>query len=544
MTNTLFYGDNLGILRDHVADESIDLIYLDPPFNSNRTYNVLFKEKSGDASPAQIEAFNDTWQWDRSAEKQYDELVIDGPANVSQMISAMRQFLGSNDMMAYLVMMAARLIELHRVLKPTGSLYLHCDPTASHYLKIVLDAVFSPRFFRNEIVWKRRTGSSSAVHGGHKFGAVTDAILFYTKTEISTFNPQYTMTAAGYQDYVESTFRFVDENGRRYRIADLANPAYRPNLIYEYKGYKPPANGWAISRAKMEQWEKEGRLEFPKTSSGRIQRRRFLDELKGKPVQNLWDDIDFIQSQAGERLGYPTQKPLALLERIISASSNPGDVVLDPFCGCGTAVIAAQKLGRQWIGIDVTHLAISLIKYRLEDSFPGIEFDVKGEPADEGAARMLAEADRYQFQWWALSLVKAKPIEGKEKKGADKGIDGVIVFVDDVSRKAKRCLVQVKSGGVNSGTMRDLVGTLQRENAELAMLVTLEQFSGPMRTESVEAGFYDSPGWGRSYPKVQIITIGELLSGKKPDLPPARQTFQQSPVIGESVQQKALDLAD
>lgn len=268
--------------------------------------------------------------------------------------------------------------------------------------------------------------------------------------------------------------------------------------------------------------------------------KRYSDEQKGVPLQDVWTNIKPMHNLSSERLGYPTQKPLSLLERIINASSNPGDVVLDPFCGCGTAVAAAQKLGRQWIGIDVTHLAITLIKNRLTDSFPGIEFEVKGEPADLGAARLLAEQDRYQFQWWALSLVKAKPVEGKEKKGADKGIDGVIIFVDDATHKPKRCLVQVKSGGVNSGTVRDLVGTLQREQAELALLVTLEPSTAPMRQEAVTAGFYDSPSWGRQFPKVQIVTIEELLGGKKLDLPPARQTFQQAPVIGEGASQGVL----
>lgn len=271
--------------------------------------------------------------------------------------------------------------------------------------------------------------------------------------------------------------------------------------------------------------------------------KRYLDETTGRSVQAVWDDIFPVNSQAKERLGYPTQKPLALLERIVNASSNPGDIVLDPFCGCGTAVAAAQKLGRRWIGIDVTHLAITLIKNRLTDSFPGIEFEVKGEPADVGAARMLAEQDRYQFQWWALSLVKAKPVDG-QKKGADKGIDGVIVFVDDPTHKPKRCLVQVKSGGVKSGTIRDLVGTLQREGAEMAMLVTLEPASGPMQTEAVEAGFYTSGFWGRDFPRVQIVTIEDLLAGKKPDVPPARQTFQQAPVIGERAAQGVLKLSE
>ncbi|CAN5642439.1 site-specific DNA-methyltransferase [soil metagenome] len=535
MINTLYYGDNLDVLRKYVPDASVDLIYLDPPFNSNRNYNVLFKEKSGDASPAQIEAFNDTWTWDRAAEKTYDELIHEGPANVSQMIGALRQFIGSNDMMAYLVMMAARLGELHRVLKPTGSLYLHCDPTASHYLKIVMDSIFGPERFMSEISWKRTSAHSDAAQGRRNYGHIRDVILYYCKSKDYSWQVQHTPYDEG---YVEQFYRHVEPGtGRRYQSDNLTAAKPGGDTSYEWKGVTPyKGRFWAYSRAKMDEFERQDRLVY--TKSGMPRYKRYLDEMLGVALQDDWDDIP--PASGRERLGYPTQKPLSLLERIINASSNPGDIVLDPFCGCGTAVVAAQKLGRQWIGIDVTHLAISLIKYRLQDSFPGIEFEVKGEPADAGSATMLAEADRYQFQWWALSLVKAKPVEGKEKKGADKGIDGVIVFVDDASQKPKRCLVQVKSGHVSSATIRDLVGALQREGAELALLVTLEPSSGPMQQEAVTAGFYDSVGWGRQFPKVQIITIEELMAGKKPDLPPARQTFQQAPVIGEGAKQHAM----
>ncbi len=536
--NVLYYGDNLDILRHHVASGSVDLVYLDPPFNSKRDYNVLFKERSGESSPAQIEAFTDTWQWDRAAEHTYDDLLTEAPANVAQMISALREFVGSNEMMAYLVMMAARLVELHRVLKPTGSLYLHCDPTASHYLKVVLDTIFGKENFRNEIIWKRRHGFTSAVHESNRFGNATDTILFYAKSHTAEFRPQYNKDLKEYKEYVEKSFTNVDHDGRLYQATSLTNPAYRPNLIYEYKGYKPPTNGWMISKEKMEKWDSEGKIHFPKDKNGRLRRKSYADELRGMPIQNVWDDIEQLGSHDAERLGYPTQKPLKLLERIISASSNPGDVMLDPFCGCGTSIVAAEKLGRRWIGIDVTHLAIALMRYRLQDAFPDAEFDVKGEPADLGSARTLAEADRYQFQWWALSLVKAKPIEGIEKKGADRGIDGVINFVDDQAGKLKRCLVQVKSGHVTSATIRDLVGTLHREKAELGLLVTLEPSSAPMRQEAASAGFYRSPGWNRDYPRVQICAIEELLDGKTPDLPPMRQTFAKAERIKTATHQQ------
>lgn len=546
MKNQLFYGDNLDILRDFIGDESVDLIYLDPPFNSNRNYNVLFKEKSGEESPSQIEAFTDTWVWNMDAEYAYNELTTSPPAQVASMIEAMRQFIGTNDMMAYLVMMAQRMKELHRVLKPTGSIYLHCDSTASHYLKMLMDTVFGPKNFRNEIIWKRRTGSSSSVHKSNKFGQITDTILFYAKSDLAAFHPQYSMTADGYQEYIDKFFRHVDEQGRRYRIADLANPAPRPNLMYDYKGYPHPPNGWAISREKMEQWDREGRLHFPKSKTGRIQRRRFLDELKGKPVQNLWDDIDFIQSQSSERLGYPTQKPLALLERIIEASSHEGDVILDPFCGCGTAVVAAQKLDRKWIGIDITHLAVSLIRTRMIDHFGrdvADQIEVHGEPKDIGAAKALFDLDPFQFEWWALSLVNAMPANDK-KKGSDKGVDGLIQFHVDTSGKTKRAIVQVKGGKVQAHYMRDLKGTMQREKADMAVMVTLQKPSKPMIDEAATAGVFTAPT-GHVYPAVQIITIEELLDGKKLRLPSDLDTFQRAPKIAKKTsRQQALGLED
>lgn len=376
----------------------------------------------------------------------------------------MRAFLKENDMMAYLTMMAVRLLELHRILKETGSLYLHCDPTASHYLKLVLDSIFDIRNFRNEITWKRRVGSSSAVHESNHFGICTDILLFYAKSDISPFHPQYNKDTPDYQAYIEERFNLVDENGRRFQADNLTNPAYRPNLIYEYKGYKPPANGWAISKKKMEEWDKEGRIYFPKDPNSRLRRKRFADELRGMPVQNLWTDIPEINSQAQERLGYPTQKPLALLERVVAASSNEGDLILDPFCGCGTTIHAAQKLNRQWIGIDITNLAISLIEKRLTDAFPGVKFEVHGTPKDLDGARALAAKDKYQFQWWAVSLVKAVPYGGK-KKGADSGIDGFIYFKPD-ARTTEKAIVSVKGGeNVNVAMVRDLAHVVKREKA-------------------------------------------------------------------------------
>jgi len=528
MPNTLYYGDNLDILREHIPSESVDLIYLDPPFNSNRSYNVLFKEESGKPSRAQIEAFDDTWRWPGAVETYY-ELAGSG-GKVGRMIVSLYDALGGNQMMAYLVMMSARLVELHRVLKPTGSIYLHCDPTASHYLKVMMDTIFGAQNFRNEIIWKRTSSHNDA---RRQFADVSDTVLFYSKGRETVFNPQY----GAYSDsYLTSFYRFFDSDGRRYRLSDLRSPNPRPNLMYEYKGYKPHPNGWAVSLEKMKILDAEGRLHYPKKVDGRIQLKRYLDERAGMPITTVWDDIQPIGAQAAERLGYPTQKPLALLERIINASSNPGDVVLDPFAGCGTAVVAAQKLGRHWIGIDITHLSTALLKNRLRDSFsllPKRDYDVVGEPVDHESARKLASEDRFQFQWWAGSLIAARPLGGaadskKGKKGADGGIDGEILFFDDQTHKPKRIIVQVKSGSVKVGDIRDLQGTITREKAEMGVFLTLEKSTQPMRDEAASAGFYRSPGWNRNYPKIQILTIEELLDGAQPNLPPANITFQRA----------------
>ena len=519
--NKLYFGDNLDILREHVTSESVDLIYLDPPFNSKATYNVLFQEKSGERSAAQITAFEDTWHWGMESEYAYREVVKEGARKLADLIQAFRLFLGQNDMMAYLTMMAQRLSELHRVLKPSGSIYLHCDPTSSHYLKLLMDAVFGLKNYRNEIIWKRRYGTFSTVHTSNKFGSCTDSLLFYVRSEEALFHPQYSFNDKNYREYVERTFKHTDEKGRRYRIADLANPAPRPNLIYEYKGYKPPKNGWAISREKMEQWDKEGRLYFPKSPDGRIQRKRFFDELKGKPVQSLWDDIEMISSQSAERLGYPTQKPETLLERIIHSSSKEGDLVLDPFCGCGTSIAVAERLKRRWIGIDITHLAISLMRHRLRDTLgPELSpYEVIGDPKDLSSARALAEENRYQFEWWALGLVDARPAQDK-RKGADRGVDGYINFFDDNSGKAKTIIVQVKSGGVTRSYIATLKGDREREKAPIGILITLEEPTKPMLEEAATAGYYEPEHFpGYQYPRIQILTIRELLDGKEAQYP-------------------------
>lgn len=505
--NLLYYGDNLDVLRRHIRDESVDLIYLDPPFNSARNYNVLFASRDGTQAAAQIRAFEDTWQWDQAAARQFEESVEAG-GKVSETLQAFRLILGTNDMLAYLTMMAPRLAELRRVMKKTGSLYLHCDPTASHYLKLLLDAVFSPLYFQNQITWRR-----THAHGDSKrrFASLSDTIFFYTKTNSFHFSPQYRPYT---QEYIEKHYRHRDPNGRRYQLVTLRSPNPRPNLVYEYKGYRPHPNGWAVSREVMEQLDAEGRLYFPEDKSGAIREKYYLDEMSGVLRGDVWDDIDPIGAQADERLGFPTQKPQALLERIISASSQLGDVVLDPFCGCGTTIAAAQKLGRNWIGIDITHLAISLIKSRVKTAFgDSVRVRVIGEPTTVEDARVLAASDPYQFQWWALGLVDAR---GVEKKGADKGIDGRLYFHTG-DGKTRSIIISVKAGKLQPSHVRDLSGVIQREKAEIGVLISFAEFSKPMRQEAASAGFYESP-WGK-HPRIQLLTIADLLEGKKIDYP-------------------------
>ena len=476
-TNVLYYGDNLEILRKYIPDNSIDLIYLDPPFSSKKDYNIIFKEATGELSAAQIKAFSDTWHWDKAAEGTFQDIVLNAPPKVAKLIDAIVGGLGRNDVTAYLVMMAIRLVELHRVLKDTGSLYLHCDPTASHYLKMVLDQVFGAKNFRNEITWcySRATSPRQKV-----WGRMHDTIFYYTKSDTWTFN-----------------------------VDDVRLP-YKPSSL-DREGYakKFHVNGDL----------KSGKCELSP---------------KGKFPEDWWD-IPFIRPNARERLGYPTQKPEALLERIIKASSNEGDVVLDPFCGCGTALVAAQKLNRKWIGIDITHLAIAVMKSRLEGSFPGIHFEVIGEPQDVAGAKALAREDRYQFQWWALSRIKAKPFPEERRKGADKGIDGVIDFVDRdeaTGKEAmKRAVVSVKSGHVHVKDIRELKDIASRH--AMGVFITLEPATREMRTEAVSAGSYHSPLWDRDYPKIQILTIEELLQGKALDMPSPSSPYAKAPKVSK-----------
>ena len=477
--NTLYYGDNLDVLRRHVADESVDLVYLDPPFNSNATYNVLFAERNGSRAAAQIKAFEDTWEWDEAAAKAYEETVEAGGL-VSRAMQAFRTFLGDSDMLAYLAMMAPRLVELRRVLKPTGSVYLHCDPTASHYLKMLMDAVFGPENFLNEIVWSYRRYTAKS----RRFQRLHDAILFYGRSDRAVFNDM--RGEYGEKSGVADSHYKQDDEGRWYR------------------------------------WQKR---------KGQEPYKIFLSP-EGRRLGDVWD-IPHINASARERLGYPTQKPEALLERIIKASSNEGDVVLDPFCGCGTAIAVAQRLNRRWIGIDITHLAIGLIKHRLRDAFGervAETYQTIGEPTSLPDAATLAAEEPFQFQAWALGLVGAR-VASSAKKGADKGIDGRLYFHDEAEGgKTKQVIFSVKAGNLTVAHLRDLRGVLDREKAQVGVLISMQEPTRPMRTEAAGVGFYDSP-WGTRHPRMQLRTVQELLAGKGLDIPPTgdRRTFKKAP---------------
>ncbi|PZR97539.1 MAG: site-specific DNA-methyltransferase, partial [Chloroflexi bacterium] len=496
--NLLYYGDNLEVLRDHVTKESVDLVYLDPPFNSNTAYNVFFPEKGGMQSAAQIQVFEDTWVWTDKAEQAYKELVTLGD-QVSLAMLGFRTLLKERNLMAYLAMMAPRLVMLRSVLKSTGSIYLHCDPTASHYLKVLMDAIFGPENFRSEIVW-RRTGA----HGKtRRYGPIHDTILFYTKSTSYRWNSP---TRPYMRGHVEEYF-VHDEKG--WRTAYYGNVLTGSGLRggesgKPWHGFDPSAKGrhWAIPGGLIEDLEEDvaGLGQHQKLdlllAHGHIKitpgqawpmYERYLKPSDGMPVPDIWafqpytegtvfgtnegidKDVRWLSPKDQERLSYPTQKPLALLQRILAASSNPGDIVLDPFCGCGTTIDAAQRMGRRWIGIDITHLAVSLIKKRLLDAYgEGVAktYRVIGEPKDLESAKALAAQDKYQFQYWVIGEVLGWPVE--QKKGADKGIDGRVYFFDEASSsKSKQVIISVKGGHTGVQDIRDLRGVLDREKAQI-----------------------------------------------------------------------------
>ncbi len=521
MVNQLFYGDNLDVLRRHIKDESVDLCYIDPPFNSKRNYNQIYNN-IGKEDQAQAQAFIDTWTWDDYANQGLAEILENYQGRFTaqsiDLIAGLTKVLSKGSLLAYLVHMTLRVVEIYRVLKPTGSFYLHCDSTVSHYLKLVLDAIFCPQggYFINEIVWKRTNAHSDTKQGRKAYGNITDVILYYSKSKDYKFNTHFLDYT---QDYVEKFYKYVDADGRRYQLDNLTGPGgeAKGNPYYEVMGVK---RYWRYSQENMNQLIAQGRV--IQTKPGTVPRyKRYLDEMSGTPLQNIWDDIKPIQSQSAERLGYPTQKPLAILDRIIQVSSDEGDVVLDAYCGCGTTVCASQRLNRQWIGIDITYQSISLILKRLEDSFgKGVleQLKLNGIPKDMEAAVALAnkkdDRTRKEFEKWAVLTYTNNRATINAKKGADRGIDGIAYFQGDKDEPEK-IIVQVKSGKVQSGDIRDLQGTITLEQAALGIFISLKDPTKEMIKTAKSAGIYQSRYMNQSSDKIQIVTIKEMLEQKK-----------------------------
>ena len=510
LTSQLYFGDNLEILRKHIRSESIDLIYLDPPFNSKANYNILFKTPKGITSPSQITAFGDTWHWTTESEKMYDYLVYH--SKIAPVIEGLKNAVGKNDIMAYVVMMAVRVVELHRVLKPTGSLWLHCDPTASHYLKVVADAIFDPKNFGSEIIWRRvSSGQKGSQYKSKKFGSNHDVILYYYKDNKRAHREIPTKVLT--DDELKAKFPLEDEYGRyNTQTPVFRSPSLgpRPNLCYTWRGItNPHPSGWRLSKEKLEEEYQKGNIEI--TDSGKVIRKARASEYRGENMGDVWTDIP--PAFGKERMGYPTQKPLALLERIIETSTKEGDIVLDPFCGCGTAVHASQKLNRRWIGIDITHLAVNLVKKRMRDAF-GVTVNITGIPKSFDGAEELARLNKFQFELWAVSLIPN--VMPNNKQVGDKGIDGIgYIKLEDGAAKV---IVSVKGGdALNPSMIRDLQGVLGREKATFGIFVPLREPTRKMREESATAGVFKTPL--ATYPKLQIYTISDYFAGKVPTLP-------------------------
>ncbi|HKC65064.1 MAG TPA: DNA methyltransferase [Pyrinomonadaceae bacterium] len=516
--NLLYYGDNLDVLRRHIHDETVDLCYIDPPFNSKRNYNQIYNN-IGQEDHAQAQAFVDTWTWDDHANDCLGQILtnvnaVQTPQSID-LIYGLDKVLGRGSLFAYLVNMTVRIAEIRRVLKPTGSFYLHCDPTASHYLKLICDSIFVSQGgdFKSEIIWKRSSAHSDTKQGRRQHGRIHDVILFYVKGNNWIWNPIYTPYD---EDYANQMYKYTEpKTGRRYGLFDLTGPggAAKGNPQFEIMGV---TRYWRFSEAKVRELIEQGRI--VQMAPGSVPRqKRYLDEMPGIPLQDVWTDIYPIGAQAAERLGYPTQKPESLLERIIGSSSNEGDTVLDAYCGCGTTTSVAQRLKRRWIGIDITYQSISLVLRRLEKAFGKKvlgQITLNGIPRDVESAVALAHKKddrvRKEFEKWAVLTYTNNRAIINDKKGADRGIDGTAYFMTSKKDNAK-IVFQVKSGHVGRSVIATLRGDMEREKAAMAVLITLEKPSHVMVEEAKAAGTYHHEMMGRSYDRIQIVTIKEII---------------------------------
>ena len=570
--NILYFGDNLDVMRNSLKTESVDLIYLDPPFKSAADYNVLFRAGGLKPDEAQMTAFKDTWTWDDGAQAAFAELQdISNPRLVS-IVNALHVALAESPMMSYIVMMAVRLHEMRRILKPTAALYLHCDPTASHYLKIVLDAIFGPENYLNEIIW-RRTGSHN---NSKRFGPIHDTIHFYRKSDLYKHNVLFQPYMQG---HVNSYFKASDAKGKYWTNSIHGAGKRNGESGKVWRGYDPTAKGrhWAVPGELVEafgideelpQHEKLnalyelGLIDCPAHSGGALPTyRQYLETSPGVPIQDIWDyqphtkgvlhgslrsideDVRWLRKQGDpERLGYPTQKPLGLMRRIIEASTKPGDLVLDPFCGCGTTVEAAEMLGRKWIGIDISPFAIELVRQvRLESRYKhlvaGRTYTIDGLPTTLDGAKMLASADKLRkaFEIWAVTRLGGFP---NEKKGGDGGIDGRLPFrPDGPMGKVRYAVVSVKSGKLVPDALRS-IGKLAEKHKETSLgfgiLVTLEKPTAGMIKEAKSEPMVDIAGM--KFPPLQILTVEQILNGSLPKLPfynPATSYLKAAPKVDD-----------
>lgn len=499
-------------------DQCIDLIYLDPPFKSDTNYNILFGTQNG--KPAQLQAFEDTWTWNEKAHERVESIkgAIAHPAHKS--ISGLHLMLGDCGMLSYLSYMAERLAEMKRLLKQTGSIYLHCDPTASHYLKTVMDDIFDAKNFRNEVAWKRFGAHNDTTRG---YADVHDVLLFYASSAKATFNKTYEPYDP---EYIEDAYRYEDERGRYTTSPLQARSLSGGGYEYTYKGIN---DIWKFPKGRLEELDRTGHIHWPKR--GKVPRRKvYLDNAKGIPVRDVITDIKALTSSHVERLGYPTQKPVALLERIIKASCPPEGIVMDPFCGCGTAVDAARRLKRSWIGIDISSFAIDLIiNERLKDS----SIPIAGIPIDIASAKKLAEVDRFGFEKWAVNRIPG--FVPNQKQVGDGGIDGRATLMYPVeSHVTKLALAQVKSGSLGqlASHARDFLRVMHREEAVCGVFVTTEKVDRRKRSAYRE---FENMGrfeiGANNFPRAQFWSIEEYFDGRFPNLPPMLNPYTGKPMV-------------